>query len=161
MKGKSSESIPSVQSLVWRPMESMFGQQAEEQEDSSAALLIQEWLFISDLFKDIQDAILLILHWRTMLWFRANSFQKYLPYWMCVQPSFYHQLWIDNLEVRIRARDRQYSSCPLILETKVTRILTMFDLNVPRHAPYLHNAGKRHQDAVYWVDIEPCYWEKD
>ena len=27
------------------------------------------------------------------------------------------------------------------------------DLNVPRHAPYLHKAGKRHQDAVYWVDI--------
>ena len=30
----------------------------------------------------------------------------------------------------------------------------MIDLNVPRHAPYLHNAWKRHQDAVYWVDID-------
>ena len=27
------------------------------------------------------------------------------------------------------------------------------DLNVPRHAHYLHNALKRHQDVVYWVDI--------
>ena len=27
------------------------------------------------------------------------------------------------------------------------------DLNVPRHAQYLRNAWKRHQDAVYWVDI--------
>ena len=27
------------------------------------------------------------------------------------------------------------------------------DLSVPRHAQYLHNAWKRHQDAVYWVDI--------
>ena len=27
------------------------------------------------------------------------------------------------------------------------------DLNVPRRAQYLHNAWKRHQDAVYWVDI--------
>ena len=26
-------------------------------------------------------------------------------------------------------------------------------LNVPRHTQYLHNAWKRHQDAVYWVDI--------
>ena len=26
-------------------------------------------------------------------------------------------------------------------------------LNVPRHAQYLHNAWKRHQDAVHWVDI--------
>ena len=28
------------------------------------------------------------------------------------------------------------------------------DLNVPRHAQYLHNAWKKHQDAVYWVDID-------
>ena len=26
-------------------------------------------------------------------------------------------------------------------------------MNVPRHAQYLHNAWKRHQDAVFWVDI--------
>ena len=29
----------------------------------------------------------------------------------------------------------------------------VIDLNVPRHAQYLHNAWKRHQDAVYLVDI--------
>ena len=28
------------------------------------------------------------------------------------------------------------------------------DVNVPRRAQYLHNAWKRHQDAVYWVDID-------
>ena len=27
------------------------------------------------------------------------------------------------------------------------------DLHVPRPAQYLHNAWKKHQDAVYWVDI--------
>ena len=27
------------------------------------------------------------------------------------------------------------------------------DLSVPRRAQYLHKAWKRHQDAVYWVDI--------
>ena len=27
------------------------------------------------------------------------------------------------------------------------------DLNVPRHAQYLHYAWKRHQDAENWVDI--------
>ena len=27
------------------------------------------------------------------------------------------------------------------------------DLNAPRHAQYMHKAWKRHQDAVYWVDI--------
>ena len=30
----------------------------------------------------------------------------------------------------------------------------VIDLNVPRLARYLHNAWKRHQDAVYWVDID-------
>ena len=29
----------------------------------------------------------------------------------------------------------------------------VIDLRVPRHAQYLHKAWKRHQDAVYWVDI--------
>ena len=28
------------------------------------------------------------------------------------------------------------------------------DFSVPRLAQYLHNAWKRHQDAVYWVDID-------
>ena len=31
--------------------------------------------------------------------------------------------------------------------------LDVIDLNVPRRAQYLHKAWKRHQDAVYWVDI--------
>ena len=31
------------------------------------------------------------------------------------------------------------------------------NLNVPRHAQYLHNAWKRHQDAVYWVDINLAF----
>ena len=28
------------------------------------------------------------------------------------------------------------------------------DLSLPRHAQYLHSAWKKHQDAVYWVDID-------
>ena len=27
------------------------------------------------------------------------------------------------------------------------------DLNAPRHAQYMHKPWKRHQNAVYWVDI--------
>ena len=42
-------------------------QQEEEQKgDISTALMIQEQLFISELFKDIQDATSLILYYRTM-----------------------------------------------------------------------------------------------
>ena len=28
------------------------------------------------------------------------------------------------------------------------------DFNVPRHAQYMHKAWKKHQDAVFWVDID-------
>ena len=37
-----------------------------DKEDSNTALMLQEQLFISELFSDIQDAILLIFHYRTM-----------------------------------------------------------------------------------------------
>ena len=43
--------------------------------------------------------------------------------WMCGQFTFYQQLWIDTWRSKVRARDRQYSSCLLILWTKVTKIL--------------------------------------
>ena len=49
------------------------------------------------------------------------------------------------MEVRIQARDKQYSSCLLIPETKGIKILHILK--------YLHSAWKKHQDAVFWVDI--------
>ena len=42
----------------------------------------------------------------------------------------------------------------MILGTKSHKDPDEIDLNVPRHAQYLHNAWKRHQEAVYWVDID-------
>ena len=44
----------------------------EIKEDSSTVLMLQEQLFISELFKDVEDANLLILHYRTMLLFRST-----------------------------------------------------------------------------------------
>ena len=41
-------------------------QEEEPKRDSRIVLILQEQLFISELFRDIQDAILLILHYRTM-----------------------------------------------------------------------------------------------
>ena len=76
----------------------------------------------------------------------------YLPYWMWIRSSFYHQLWINicmsEFEpetnvffLLVYPRDRSHKDPDEI------------DLNVPRHAQYLHNAWKKHQDAVNWVDI--------
>ena len=58
------------------------------------------------------------------------------------------------MEVRIQARDRLYSSCLLIPEIKGHKDLEKIDLNVPRRAQYLHSAWKKHEDAIYWVDID-------
>ena len=41
-------------------------QEEEQKEDISIALIFQEQLFISELFKVIQDAVSLILYYRTM-----------------------------------------------------------------------------------------------
>ena len=38
--------------------------------------------------------------------------------------------------------------------------LDEIDLNVPRRAQYLHNAWKKHQHTVYWVDIDLAILER-
>ena len=42
---------------------------------------------------------------------------------------------------------------PVHLMDKSHKDPNVIDLTVPRRAQYLHNAWKRHQDVVYWVDI--------
>ena len=45
----------------------MLGQEEEEiREDPSTVLILQVQLFIFELFRDVQDAILLVLHYKTM-----------------------------------------------------------------------------------------------
>ena len=53
----------------------------------------------------------------------------------------------------IQARSSEDSNDPNVEKTheRTRRLVT--DLTVPRRAQYLRNAWKRHQDAVYWVDI--------
>ena len=85
----------------------------------------------------------------------------YSPFWMCVQSSLYHQLWMNIWRFRIQARDKQYSFFPVDSRDKSHKDLDKIDLNVPRRPQYLHNAWKRHQDAVYWVDITGCDSEQD
>ena len=61
-------------------------------------------------------------YYRTMLLFRATSSSIFTM--LDVRSIFILSSTLDeHLEVRIRARDRQYSSCLLILWTKVTKIL--------------------------------------
>ena len=55
---------------------------------------------------------------------------------------------------QIQARDRQYLFfLPVDPRDKSHKDPEKIDLNVPRRAQYVNNAWKKHQDAVYWVDI--------
>ena len=75
----------------------------------------------------------------------------YLLYWMCVQCSLYHPQWIDTW----RSEFKQETNSIFLLDPrdKEDQYLKKIDLNVPRRAQYLHNAWKRHQDTVFWVNI--------
>ena len=112
--------------------------------------MIHEQLFISELFKDIQDAILFIFHNRTMWLFRA-TLPAYLPYWMCVQSSFYHQLWINTW----RSKFEQWTVFFLLVDLvdKEHKDPEKIDLEAPRLAQYMHKAWKKHQNTVFCVDV--------
>ena len=108
---------------------------------------------ISELFKDIQDAILLILHYRTMLLFPATSSSTY----------FYHIGCALNLHSIINSglipggqsssKRQTVSILPIDPREKEHKDHEKIDLNVPRRAQYLHNAWRRHQDPENWADI--------
>ena len=69
---------------------------------------------------------------------------------MCIQVAFYQQLWINTWSSKFEQRTDSILLIPRDTDHKDPKKI---DLNVPLHAQYLHNAWKRHQDAVYWTDI--------
>ena len=58
------------------------------------------------------------------------------------------------LEVRIQAERQTVFFLPIDPRDKGHNDPEKIDLNVPRRAQYLHVAWKKHQDAVFWVDID-------
>ena len=56
------------------------------------------------------------------------------------------------MEVEIQARDRQYF-LPIDPRDKGHQDLAKIDPTVPRRVQYLHSTWKKHQDAVFWVDV--------
>ena len=147
---KIFRNISRVAPLGWMVSGRKAWQEEEEiRKDSSTVLFLQELLCISELFKDIQDAILLIVLCRTMWIFRATSSSTRR---MCNQFTIYlHSGLIlggQNLNNRqtvffllVDPMDKNHKDPDTI------------DLSVPRHAQYMHKAWKRHQNAVFWVDI--------
>ena len=69
-------------------------EEEEIKEDSSTVLMLQEQLFISELFRGIQGAVSLILLYRQFFSERFLPVQKSCR--MCVQFAFYHQFGINT-----------------------------------------------------------------
>ena len=87
------------------------GQEEEEtRRDTSTVLILQELSFIAELFKVIQDAILLIQLYRTMLLFRATSSSTFIMSDVQNQFTFHHQFGIDTW--RSKFEQQRYSILP-------------------------------------------------
>ena len=127
-------------------------EEEDTRKDFRIVLVLQEKFFTSELSKVIQDAILLILLYKTMLSFRATSSNTFIM--SDVQPIYIPSSVRDwYREVKIWANDRQYSFCLWIPWTKKHKDPEKIDLNEPRHAQYMHKAWKKHQNTENWVDI--------
>ena len=135
-------------------MESFFWLQEEDRnEDISIALVIWEQLSTSVLFKDILEAISLILRYRTNVMIGTGIF----PYIYHVGCTFNLYSIIDNGLVpggQILSRRQTVFFLPVDPRDESHKDPEYIDFSVPRLARYLHSAWKTHQDSVFWVDID-------
>ena len=108
--------------------------------------------FISELFKVIQNAIPLILHYRTMYEFRTISSSTFITSDL---QSIYIPSRIQDWyrEDRTWAKDRRYSLRLWILWTKNTEIRTKMTW---KHRVLHRTSRKRgkYTKTLYWVDIQ-------
>ena len=109
-KRSSSESFHFLSSLVWRKIgRAVWQEEEDKRKDFSIVLILQEQFCTSELSKVIQDAVLLILLYRTMLLFRTVSSKTSI---MSDVQSIYIPSSIQDWyqEDKFWAKDRQYFS---------------------------------------------------
>ena len=108
---------------------------------------------ISELFKVIQDAVSWILFYRTMSLFRTVFF-KYIYHVGCALNL--HSIINSGLipgGQNLSKRKRTVFFLPVNPLDKEHRDPDTIDLEAPRLARNMHQAWKKHQNTVYWVDI--------
>ena len=151
-EGKSAESIATIDSLVWRTMEIMFGSRRRSKKEIP---VLYWWFRNSCLFPSSS---------RT---FRTQSFDPSLQDNVVIPSNFFQHIYhigcAFNLHSIINSglipggqnSSKRQTVFFLLVDPrdKSHKDPEKIYLNVPRHTQYLHNAWKRHQDAVYWVDI--------
>ena len=125
-----------VGKLVWP-------QEEDRKEDISTALIFQEQFFTSALFKDTQDVISLILHYRTMLIIQCGFFQL-----VCLVGCAFNLHSIINNGLipggQNSSRRQTVFFLPIDPRDKDHEDPEHIDFSVPRRAQYLHSAWKKH-----------------
>ena len=111
-------------------------QEEDTRKDTSIVLIRQEQSCTSELFKVIQDAVSLILLYRTLSLIRATSSSTFI------------MSGGQNLSNR-----QTVFFLPLDPMNKNHKDPDTIDLNAPRHAQYMQKTWKKHQNTVHWVDI--------
>ena len=107
-------------------------------------------MFIFELFKDIQDAIDPSVQDNVVI---PSNFFQHIYHIGCAFNL--HSIINSGLKSGCQSSSKRQTVFFLLVDTrdKSHKDPDKIGLNVPRHAQYLHNAWKRHQDAVYGVDI--------
>ena len=116
-----------------------------------------------------------VLHWRfrnnclcprSSRTFRTQSYWSFLQDNVVIQSEFFHYIYhigcafnlhsIMNNGLILGGQNSSTRQTVFLLfidpRDKEHKDLEKIDLNVPRRAQYVHNAWKKHKDAVYWVD---------
>ena len=79
---------------------------------------------------------------------------------MCVQSSLYYQQWIDTWRSGFEQKTNSFLLAHWSKRQRSSRSWTYW-LLLPRRARCVHSAWKKHQDAVFWVDINLAIQKRD
>ena len=130
-------------------------QKAEEtREDFNIVLIHQDKkFFISELFKVIQDAISLILHYENNV-LTPDDFFEYINHIGCAINL--HSIMNSGLIPRGQKLSKRQTVffTAVNLMNKEHKDPYEIDLTAPRLAWYKQKTSKKHQNTVYWVDIK-------
>ena len=136
----------SVRNLVWQ-------QEEVRKEDISIALIIREQSFTSVLFRDTLGIISLILCYRTLSLFSVDSSNIFTT-----SDVLFNLYSIINNGLILGGQNSSKRQTVFFLlidpRDKDHEDPEHIDFSAPRRAQYLHSAWKKHQDPVFWVDID-------
>ena len=144
-----------LSTLVWWNVGRVKWQEAEAtRKDFNIVLIHQDQKFlISELFKVIRDAIPLILHYRTMYWFRISSSSTFIT--SDVRSTYIpSQIQDWYREDKFWAKDRRCSSRLWIPRTKNTEIRITLTWKYRVLLGTIRKRGRNFKNTVYWVDIK-------